>query len=113
MTLVFLAVATRWYKLHSKPDKKDTKKRGELEVRVAFTVKAAPAGGPSASSSELAGRQKGRGSLLSLPKVSGTLGGSLASLGHKKKSLRKLAASVGESPVRCGPWMWPKSEMVL
>ncbi|KAF0311617.1 Rab11 family-interacting protein 1 [Amphibalanus amphitrite] len=84
---------SRWYQLHSKPDKKDTKKRGELEVRVQFVVRAAP----SASSADLAAeKQKGRGSLLSLPKVSGSLGGSLTSLAHKKKSLKKLAASVGE-----------------
>ncbi|XP_043206323.1 transcription initiation factor TFIID subunit 4-like [Amphibalanus amphitrite] len=89
----------RWYQLHSKPDKKDTKKRGELEVRVQFVVRAAP----SASTADLAAeKQKGRGSLLSLPKVSGSLGGSLTSLAHKKKSLKKLAASVGHKVAKAG-----------
>ncbi|XP_037091214.1 rab11 family-interacting protein 5-like [Pollicipes pollicipes] len=80
----------RSYKLHSKPDKKDTKERGELEVRLGFTVKAA-----SASTTDLHQGEKLRGSLVSLPKVTGALGGSLASLNQKKKSIKKLAASVG------------------
>ena len=83
----------RTYQLHSKPDKKDTKARGELEVRLGFTVKAA-----SSSTADLrpGGGEKLRSSLVSLPKVAGHLGGSLASLGHKKKSIKKLASSVGE-----------------
>ena len=85
-------VSSRTYQLHSKPDKKDTKARGELEVRLGFTVKAA-----SSSTADLrGGGEKLRSSLVSLPKVAGHLGGSLASLGQKKKSIKKLASSVGE-----------------
>ncbi|XP_043236812.1 rab11 family-interacting protein 2-like [Amphibalanus amphitrite] len=87
----------RTYQLHSKPEKKDNKPRGELEVRLGFTVKAA-----SSSTADLRAGEKLRSSLVSLPKVAGHLGGSLASLGHKKKSIKKLASSVGHKVAKAG-----------
>lgn len=74
----------RWYKLQSKPgqDKKD-KDRGELEARVAFTVKAG-------SLTDLSKKEKNKSSTLGL-------GGSLLSLNtlEKRKSLKKFAKSIG------------------
>lgn len=74
----------RWYKLQSKPgkDKKD-KERGDLEVRVAFTVKAG-------SLTDLSKKEKNKSSTLGL-------GGSLLSLNtlEKRKSLKKFAKSIG------------------
>lgn len=74
----------RWYKLQSKPgkDKKD-KDRGELEVRIAFTVKAG-------SLTDLSKKEKNKSSTLGL-------GGSLLSLNtlEKRKSLKKFAKSIG------------------
>lgn len=74
----------RWYKLQSKPgkDKKD-KDRGEIEVRVAFTVKAG-------SLTDLSKKEKNKSSTLGL-------GGSLLSLNtlEKRKSLKKFAKSIG------------------
>lgn len=74
----------RWFKLQSKPgkDKKD-KERGELEVRIAFTVKAG-------SLTDLSKKEKNKSSTLGL-------GGSLLSLNafEKRKSLKKFAKSLG------------------
>jgi len=74
----------KWFKLQSKPgkDKKD-KDRGELEVRIAFTVKAG-------SLTDLSKKEKNKSSTLGL-------GGSLLSLGtlEKRKSLKKFAKSLG------------------
>lgn len=74
----------RWYKLQSKPgkDKKD-KDRGELEARVAFTVKAG-------SLTDLSKKEKNKSSTLGI-------GGSLLSLNtlEKRKSLKKFAKSIG------------------
>lgn len=75
----------RWYKLQSKPghDKKD-KDRGELEIKISFTVKAG-------SLSDLSKKDKQKASLSS------GVGGSLLSLGsaEKRKSLSKFAKSLG------------------
>lgn len=74
----------RWYKLQSKPGKeKKDKDRGELEVRVAFTVKAG-------SLTDLSKKEKNKSSTLGL-------GGSLLSLNafEKRKSLKKFAKSLG------------------
>ncbi|XP_031619147.1 rab11 family-interacting protein 2 [Contarinia nasturtii] len=75
---------SRLYKLQSKPgkDKKD-KERGDLEVRVAFTVKAG-------SLTDLSKKEKNKSSTLGL-------GGSLLSLNtlEKRKSLKKFAKSIG------------------
>lgn len=75
---------SRWYKLNSKPGKeKKDKDRGELEVRVAFTVKAG-------SLTDLSKKEKNKSSTLGL-------GGSLLSLGtlEKRKGLKKFAKSLG------------------
>lgn len=74
----------RWYKLQSKPGKeKKDKDRGELEVRIAFTVKAG-------SLTDLSKKEKNKSSTLGL-------GGSLLSLNtlEKRKSLKKFAKSIG------------------
>lgn len=74
----------RWYKLQGKPGKeKKDKERGELEVRVAFTVKAG-------SLTDLSKKEKNKSSTLGL-------GGSLLSLNafEKRKSLKKFAKSMG------------------
>lgn len=75
----------RWYKLQSKPGKeKKDKDRGELEIRVAFTVKAG-------SLTDLSKKEKNKSSTL------GLVGGSLLSLNtlEKRKSLKKFAKSIG------------------
>lgn len=75
---------SRWFKLQSKPGKeKKDKDRGELEVRVAFTVKAG-------SLTDLSKKEKNKSSTLGL-------GGSLLSLNtlEKRKSLKKFAKSIG------------------
>lgn len=74
----------RWYKLQSKPGKeKKDKDRGELEIRVAFTVKAG-------SLTDLSKKEKNKSSTLGL-------GGSLLSINtlEKRKSLKKFAKSIG------------------
>lgn len=75
----------RWFKLQSKPghDKKD-KDRGELEIKISFTVKAG-------SLSDLSKKEKQKASMSS------GVGGSLLSLGsaEKRKSLAKFAKSLG------------------
>lgn len=75
---------SRLYKLQSKPGKeKKDKERGDLEVRVAFTVKAG-------SLTDLSKKEKNKSSTLGL-------GGSLLSLNtlEKRKSLKKFAKSIG------------------
>lgn len=75
---------SRWFKLQSKPGKeKKDKDRGDLEVRVAFTVKAG-------SLTDLSKKEKNKSSTLGL-------GGSLLSLNtlEKRKSLKKFAKSIG------------------
>lgn len=77
-------VRPRLFKLQSKPGKeKKDKDRGELEVRIAFTVKAG-------SLTDLSKKEKNKSSTLGL-------GGSLLSLGalEKRKSLKKFAKSLG------------------
>jgi len=81
---------TRWYPLKCKPGQTKKDYRGELEVRIGFTVKAAESLG--GSTADLA--KKNKGSLTSLNKVAGTIGGSLMSLGSKeKKNIKKLVKS--------------------
>lgn len=75
---------SKWFKLQSKPSKeKKDKERGELEVRIAFTVKAG-------SLTNLSKNEKNKSSTLGI-------GGSLLSLGsiEKRKSLKKFAQSLG------------------
>lgn len=79
---------SKWYKLQSKPgkDKKD-KDRGELEIRIAFTVK-------SGSLMDLSKKEK-KGSTLG--SSLGLGGGSLLSINtlEKKKKLKDFAKSLG------------------
>lgn len=75
---------SRWFTLQSKPGKEKKKERGELEIRVAFTVKAG-------SLSDLSKKEKNKTS------KSSNVGGSLLSLGalEKRKGLKKFAKSLG------------------
>nr|XP_018903611.1 PREDICTED: rab11 family-interacting protein 1 isoform X2 [Bemisia tabaci] len=77
----------RWLKLRDKPGKDKDKDRGELEVKVGFTVK---------GENELIKKEKHRSSLGQISHTASTLGGSLISLSSvDKKSFKKLAKSIG------------------
>lgn len=81
---------SRWFKLQSKPsakEKKAAKERGELEVRIAFTVKAG-------SLTDLSKKESNKGSIS---KLASNVGGSLLSIGaiEKRKGLKKFAKSLG------------------
>ena len=94
-TLVFhTVVLCRWYSLTCKPGQNKTGYRGELEVKIGFTVRANnDTASVSGSVSEL--NKKARGSISSLNKVAGNIGGSLLSLGGKeKKKMARLASAV-------------------
>ena len=75
--------------MECKPGQKKSDYRGELEVRVGFTVIASDKIGGSVA--DLTKKKKGSNS--SLNKVAGNIGGSLMSLGSKPKSIKKLAGS--------------------
>ena len=89
MKTFLLHSVTRWYPLECKPGQKKNDYRGDLEVRVGFTVIASDKVGGSVS--DLSKKKKGSSS--SINKVAGTIGGSLISLGSKPKSLKKIAGS--------------------
>ncbi|KOB75404.1 Rab11 family-interacting protein 1 [Operophtera brumata] len=78
---------SRWYTLQGKPGKEKDKNRGELEVKVSFTVK-------EGSLTDLSKKEKHRSSLSSLAQ---NVGGSLMSIGsiEKRKSIKKLAKNLG------------------
>lgn len=80
----------RWYSLRSKPGKEKNKPRGELEVKIAFTVKAG-------SLTDLSKKEKHKSSLGQLSHMAHSVGGSLLSIGslEKRKGLKKLAKSIG------------------
>ncbi|XP_021953772.1 rab11 family-interacting protein 1 isoform X2 [Folsomia candida] len=82
----------KWYELKSKPgQEKKNKYRGEIEVKVQFTVQS----GVNTAAS-LADINKKDGIRASLGTLSQKMGGSLLSLGKEKKgSLRNLAKAVG------------------
>ena len=87
---------SRWYSLTCKPGQNKSGYRGELEVKIGFTVRAQDTASVSGSVSEL--NKKARGSISSLNKVAGNIGGSLLSLGGKeKKNLARLASAVSGS----------------
>ncbi|CAG9796691.1 unnamed protein product [Diatraea saccharalis] len=77
----------RWYTLQGKPGKESDKKRGELEVKIGFTVK-------EGSLSDLSKKDKHRSSLSS---IAHNVGGSLMSIGsiEKRKGLKKFAKNLG------------------
>jgi len=89
---------SKWYPLECKPGQKKKDYRGELEVRVGFTVIASEKVGGSVS--DLSKKKKGSSS--SINKVAGNIGGSLMSLGSKPKGLTKLAGSVGHKIDKVG-----------
>lgn len=90
---------TKWYPLKCKPGQSKNDYRGELEVRLGFTVKASESVG--GSTADLT--KKNKGSLSSLNKVAGNIGGSLMSLGNKeKKNIKKLAKSVTHKVEKVG-----------
>ena len=90
---VYIGECCRWYSLTCKPGQNKTGYRGELEVKIGFTVRAHDTASVSGSVSEL--NKKARGSISSLNKVAGNIGGSLLSLGGKeKKNLAILASAV-------------------
>ncbi|XP_028035035.1 rab11 family-interacting protein 2 isoform X2 [Bombyx mandarina] len=76
----------RWYKLQGKSGKENDKDRGEIEVKIAFTVK-------EGSLTDLSKKDKHRSSLSSLAQ---NVGGSLMSIGsiEKRKSLKKFAKNI-------------------
>lgn len=78
----------RWYDLKSKPGKEKNKLRGELEVRVAFLVKAG-------SLTDLS-KKPHRSSMGQLSHMAQSVGGSLLSIGSldKRKGLKKLAKNL-------------------
>lgn len=79
---------SRWLKLQSKPGKEKQKERGELEVRIGFTVK-------SGSLTDLSKKEKHKSSMGQLGGSS--VGGSLLSINtlEKRKNLKKFAKSLG------------------
>lgn len=82
----------RWYKLEGKPGKErgKDKERGELEVRIAFTVKAS-----TGSLMDLSKKEKHKSSMGQL---SSKIGGSLLSLGssEKRAGLKQIAKTIGK-----------------
>jgi len=80
-----------WHSLKCKPGKIKTEYRGELNVKIGFTVKANNVGGGSVADL----RKKTKGSISSLNKVGGSISGSLMSIGSKeKKNIKKFAKSM-------------------
>ncbi|XP_028176354.1 rab11 family-interacting protein 2 [Ostrinia nubilalis] len=77
----------RWYVLQGKSGKENDKKRGELEVKIGFTVK-------EGSLTDLSKKDKHRSSLSSIAQ---NVGGSLMSIGsiEKRKGLKKFAKNLG------------------
>lgn len=84
---------SKWHPLKCKPGKNKTEYRGELEVKLGFTVKASTTLG--GSTADLA--KKNKGSVASITKAVGNFGGSLASITSKeKKNIKSIAKSVKE-----------------
>jgi len=84
-----------WYSLLCKPGQNKSEYRGELEVKLGFTVVASESAGGSVADLT----KKNKGSISSLNKM----GGSLLSLGNKeKKNFKKIAASVTSKVEKVG-----------
>lgn len=77
----------RWYTLQGKAGKENDKNRGELEVKIGFTVK-------EGSLTDLSKKEKHKSSLSSIAQ---NVGGSLMSIGsiEKRKGIKKLAKNLG------------------
>ena len=82
----------RWYPLLCKPGQNKSDYRGELEVRLEFKVNASEAVGGSVADL----RSKKKGSLTSLSKLKGNVGGSLMNIGTKNSGGIKKFADSGE-----------------
>jgi len=86
---------SKWLPLKCKPGQNKNEYRGEIEVKVGFTVKATANLGGSVV--DLC--KKNKGSVSSLSKISGSISGSLMSLGRKdKKSKKKIIKSDSQAP---------------
>ena len=62
--LRFLSFSSRWYPLRCKPGQNKNDYRGELEVRVAFTVKAVQNQDHGGSTASIANKNKHKGAFL-------------------------------------------------
>ena len=94
---VYEKARARWSPLLCKPGQAKTSYRGELEVKLAFTVKASQAGSQMGSLTSL--NKRARGSLTSLNRM----GGSLLSIGGKeRRSITAMARHVGQKVERAG-----------
>jgi len=94
---------TKWYPLKCKPGQSKNDYRGDLEVRTAFTVKAVDKDSDKLGSTADLSSKNTRGSLISLNKAVGNIGGSLMSLGQKeKKNIKKLASKVSNKVEKVG-----------
>lgn len=93
---VYESPKSKWYKLQGKPGKEKgkDKNRGELEVRVGFTVKAS-----AGSLMDLSKKEKHKSSL---GHISTFVSGSLLSLnsGEKKNGIKQIAKSISKKVVR-------------
>lgn len=84
---------SNWFSLKCKPGQTKNDYRGEIEVKFGFTVKAATTIGGS-SIADL--NKKNTSSISSLQKISGSISGSLMSLGKKeRKNIKKIVKSIG------------------
>lgn len=80
----------RWYKLEGKSGKESTKNRGDIEVKIGFTVK-------EGSLTDLSKKEKYKSSMGQLSLAAQNMGGSLLSIGslEKRKGLKKFAKNLG------------------
>lgn len=79
----------------------DTEKYFVLQIKIGFTVRANDTASMAGSVSEL--NKKARGSISSIHKAAGNIGGSLLSLGGKeKKNLARLASAVSGKVEKVG-----------
>lgn len=80
----------KWYPLKNKPGKENNKNRGELELRIGFTVK-------EGTASDLSKKESHKSSLGQITSSSSTKTGSLLSINtlEKRKNLKKFAKSLG------------------
>lgn len=87
---VYETPRNKWYKLENKQGKDNTKDRGEIEVKIGFTVK-------EGSLTDLSKKDKHKSSMGQLSAVAQNVGGSLMSIGslEKRKGLKKFARNLG------------------
>ncbi|XP_077295941.1 rab11 interacting protein [Arctopsyche grandis] len=87
---VYETPRNKWYKLENKPGKDNAKDRGEIEVKIGFTVK-------EGSLNDLSKKEKHKSSMGQLSHVAQSVGGSLMSIGslEKRKGIKKFAKNLG------------------